>query len=151
MYPDVHSLGRELVTIREVWIPTKGTQTPRRLTFFSLSLLHEVGAQSLVVDLRVVSKPSQTFHRANHKPKAYRRPWLPRVSHEPKSNKQYSMNTRGNEIWLGGNVDRGLLYLSTKGIWVWMGVSGASHPVGNPKRKVWWAQRQVSLDCETKV
>jgi hypothetical protein len=25
------------------------------------------------------------------------------------------MNTRGNEIWLGGNVDRGLLNLSTKG------------------------------------
>jgi hypothetical protein len=25
------------------------------------------------------------------------------------------MNTRGNEIWLGGNIDRGLLYLSTKG------------------------------------
>jgi hypothetical protein len=25
------------------------------------------------------------------------------------------------------------------------------HPVGNPKRKVWWAQQQVSLSCETKV
>jgi hypothetical protein len=25
------------------------------------------------------------------------------------------------------------------------------HPVGNPKRKVWEAQQQVSLSCETKV
>jgi hypothetical protein len=25
------------------------------------------------------------------------------------------------------------------------------HPVGNPKRKVWWAHQQVSLSCETKV
>jgi hypothetical protein len=25
------------------------------------------------------------------------------------------------------------------------------HPVGNPKRKVWWAQQQVFLSCETKV
>jgi hypothetical protein len=30
-------------------------------------------------------------------------------------------------------------------------ISGASHPVGNPKRMVWWAQRQVSLDYEIKV
>jgi hypothetical protein len=25
------------------------------------------------------------------------------------------------------------------------------HPVGNPKRKVWGSQQQVSLSCETKV
>jgi hypothetical protein len=25
------------------------------------------------------------------------------------------------------------------------------HPVGNPKRKVWWAEQQVSLSCETMV
>jgi hypothetical protein len=31
------------------------------------------------------------------------------------------MNSRGNEIWLGGDVDRGLLFLSTKGIWIWLG------------------------------
>jgi hypothetical protein len=30
------------------------------------------------------------------------------------------MNSRGNRIWLGGNVDRDLLLLSTKGIWVWL-------------------------------
>jgi hypothetical protein len=41
----------EQVTVGEVWVPTKGTQAPRRLTFFSLSLLHEVGSQSLVEDL----------------------------------------------------------------------------------------------------
>jgi hypothetical protein len=31
------------------------------------------------------------------------------------------MNSRGNEIWLGRDVDRGLLFLSTKGIWIWVG------------------------------
>jgi hypothetical protein len=31
------------------------------------------------------------------------------------------MNSRGNEIWLGGDVDRGLLFLSTKEIWIWVG------------------------------
>jgi hypothetical protein len=30
------------------------------------------------------------------------------------------MNSRGNEIWLGGYVDRGLLFLATKGIWIWV-------------------------------
>ena len=60
MYPDVHSLGGELVTVGEVWDSTKDSQMPRRLTFFSESLLHEVGAQSLVVGLKVASKPSQT-------------------------------------------------------------------------------------------
>jgi hypothetical protein len=28
---------------------------------------------------------------------------------------------RENEIWLGRDVDRGLLFLSTKGIWIWVG------------------------------
>jgi hypothetical protein len=34
-----------------------------------------------------------------------------------------------------------------------LGIDGAvlRHPVGNPKRKVWGAQHQVSLSCETKV
>jgi hypothetical protein len=27
-------------------------------------------------------------------------------------------------------------------------IGGASHPVGNPKRKVWWAQRQFSLSMK---
>jgi hypothetical protein len=31
------------------------------------------------------------------------------------------MNSRGNEIWLGEDVDRGLLFLSSKGIWIWVG------------------------------
>jgi hypothetical protein len=34
------------------------------------------------------------------------------------------MNSRGNELWLGGNVDRDLLFLSTKGIWIWLGRMG---------------------------
>jgi hypothetical protein len=42
----------ELVIVGEVWVPMKGTQALQRLTFFSLSLLHEVGAQSLMVDLK---------------------------------------------------------------------------------------------------
>jgi hypothetical protein len=31
------------------------------------------------------------------------------------------MDSRGNEIWLGGIVGRDLLLLSTKGIWIWLG------------------------------
>jgi hypothetical protein len=38
---------------REVWITRKDTHPPQRLALFSLSLLREVGAQSLVVDLEV--------------------------------------------------------------------------------------------------
>ena len=38
------------------------------------SLVHEELAHLLVVDFKVVSKPSQTFHGANHKPKASGRP-----------------------------------------------------------------------------
>ena len=70
MYPDVHFLGRKLVTVGEVWVTTKDPQTPPRLTFFSLSLPHEVGAQSLVVGLEVTSKPSQTFPKQIHNPEA---------------------------------------------------------------------------------
>jgi hypothetical protein len=31
------------------------------------------------------------------------------------------MNSRENEIWLGGDVDQSFLFLSTKRIWVWVG------------------------------
>ena len=34
------------------------------------------------------------------------------------------MNSRGNEIWLGGIVDQDLLLLSTKGICIWLGGNG---------------------------
>jgi hypothetical protein len=43
---------RKLENIADVWVTKKDTQPPRRLTFVSLSILHEVGAQSLVVDLK---------------------------------------------------------------------------------------------------
>jgi hypothetical protein len=33
----------------------------------------------------------------------------------------------GNEIWLGGIVDRNLLFLSTKGVCIWM------DRIGNPQ------------------
>jgi hypothetical protein len=49
------SLGGKLITVGEVQVTTEDPRTPRRLTFFSLSLLHKEGAQSLVVDLEVVS------------------------------------------------------------------------------------------------
>jgi hypothetical protein len=67
MYPGVYFLEGKLVTVAEVWVTTKYTQPPRKLTFFSLSLLHEVGAKSLVLGLKVTPKPSQTFHKVNHK------------------------------------------------------------------------------------
>jgi hypothetical protein len=72
MYPDVHFLWGKLVIVREVLVTTKDRQALQKLTFFSLNLLHEVGAQSLVVDLEVVFKPSQTFMKQIHIPKATR-------------------------------------------------------------------------------
>jgi hypothetical protein len=54
----------KLVTIGEVWDTTKDTQMSGRLALLSLSLLHVVGAQSLLVGLGVSSKPSQNFHKA---------------------------------------------------------------------------------------
>jgi hypothetical protein len=31
------------------------------------------------------------------------------------------MNSSGNDVWLGGVVDWDLLFLSTRGIWIWFG------------------------------
>jgi hypothetical protein len=50
-------LGK-IITIGEVRVTTKDPWALRKITFFSLSLLHEEGAQSIVVDLEVVSKSS---------------------------------------------------------------------------------------------
>jgi hypothetical protein len=64
MYPHVHFHGRKLVTLGDVSVTMMDTQPSRMLTFFSLSLLHGVGDQSLV-DPRVASKLSQTYHEKN--------------------------------------------------------------------------------------
>jgi hypothetical protein len=80
MYPDAHFLGGKIVTVGEVRVTTEDPQTSWRLTFFSLSLLHREGAQSLVADLEVVSKPSQTFPKQIHNPEASGRPSRPKVS-----------------------------------------------------------------------
>jgi hypothetical protein len=40
------------------------------------------GAQLLVIDLEVVSKPSQTFPKQIHNPEASERPSMPRVSQQ---------------------------------------------------------------------
>jgi hypothetical protein len=82
MYPDVHFLGGKLITVGEVRVTTEDSRMPRRLTFFSLSLLHKEGAQSLMVDLEVVSKPSQTFPKQIHNPEASGRPSTPMVSQQ---------------------------------------------------------------------
>jgi hypothetical protein len=82
MYPDVHFLGGKLITVGEVWVTTEDPRTPWRLTFLSLSLLHKEGDQSLMVDLEVVSKSSQTFLKQIHNPEASGRPTTPRVSQQ---------------------------------------------------------------------
>jgi hypothetical protein len=70
---DVHFLRGKVVTIGEVWVTTKDTRPPRRLNFFSLSLLYEVGAQSLLVNLEGRRNHKKILW-ANPKTKAYRRP-----------------------------------------------------------------------------
>jgi hypothetical protein len=51
--------------------------------------------------------------------------------------RRYSNKTHKNPFIIG--------YMSLCG---WLAV--LSHPVGNPKRKVWWAQRQVSLSMKSR-
>ena len=57
------------------------------------------------------------------------------------------MNSRGNEIWLGGIVDRDLLLLSTKGICFWLG------RMGDPQAFVFqqWSERERELQSEIMV
>jgi hypothetical protein len=66
----------------------------------------------------------------------------------------YDLGTRENErsstSYMDDVIDT-MLYtfeaiLPTMKIGGWLAV--LSHPVGNPKRKVWWAQRQVSLSMK---
>ena len=57
MYADVHFLGGKLVTVREVDVTTKAHP------ILPLRQHHGGVSQPLVVDLGVVSKPSQTFPR----------------------------------------------------------------------------------------
>jgi hypothetical protein len=77
-------------------------------------------AHWLMVDFKVVSKPSQTFcgqitrRMALSDPSCLGFPTNPRVTR--KLNK-----LKANEIWVGGNVDRDFLLLSTKIIWLWLG------------------------------
>ena len=55
MYADVHFLGGKLVTVRGADVTTKAHP------ILPLRQHHEGVSQPLVVDLGVVSKPSQTF------------------------------------------------------------------------------------------
>jgi hypothetical protein len=88
MYPDVHFLGGKIVNVGEVWVTTKDTQLPRRFTFFSSSLLHEVGGQPLVVDLKGGLQTLTNFPKGKSQAKSLQATLAPRVSQEPKSNKQ---------------------------------------------------------------
>jgi predicted ester cyclase len=48
-YPDVHYLARKLITVGEVVVTTYFFECQHMVTFFSLSHLHEIRAQSLWV------------------------------------------------------------------------------------------------------
>ena len=61
MYPDVHFLGGKLVTVREVDVTRRHTNATKAHPILPLRQHHEGVSQPLVVDLGVVSKPSQTF------------------------------------------------------------------------------------------
>ena len=61
MYADVHFLGGKLVTVREVDVTTKAHQRHEGSPYSPFETTPQRLSQSLVVDLGVVSKPSQTF------------------------------------------------------------------------------------------
>ena len=68
MYADVHFLGGKLRHRLERWmLPRKHTNATKAHPILSLRQHHEGVSQPLVVDLGVVSKPSQTFRGTNHK------------------------------------------------------------------------------------
>ena len=62
MYADVHFLGGKLRRRLERWmLPRRHTNAMKVHSILSLRQHHEGISQPLVVDLGVVSKPSQTF------------------------------------------------------------------------------------------
>ena len=63
MYADVHFLGGKLVTVREVDVTTKAHQRHEGSPDSPFETTPRGVSQPLVVDLGVVSKPSQTFLR----------------------------------------------------------------------------------------
>ena len=96
------------VTLERCGIPRRISQAPRRLTFFSEPIPRR-NSSSLVVDFEAASKPSQTLSWSKSTarmlpddPSRLGFPTNPRVT-------SISMNSRGNEVWLGGIVDQVLL------------------------------------------
>ena len=63
MQADVHSLGGELVTVRGMDVTTKAHQRHEGSPYSPFETTPRRRSQPLVVDLGVVSKPSQTFPR----------------------------------------------------------------------------------------
>ena len=62
MYADVHFLGGKLRHRLERWVlPRRHTNATKAHPILSLRQHHDGVSQPLVVDLGVVSKPSQTF------------------------------------------------------------------------------------------
>ena len=61
MYADVHFLGGKLVTVREVDVTTKAHQRHEGSPYSPFETTPRRRFSPLVVDLGVVSKPSQTF------------------------------------------------------------------------------------------
>ena len=108
MYSRVPFLGGKVRHVGEVWDPMKDFPTPRRLTFFSEPIPRR-NSSSLVVDFEAASKPSTNLFRSKSTawmlpddPSHLGFPMNPRVTSS-------SMNSRGNEVWLGGIVDQDLL------------------------------------------
>jgi hypothetical protein len=65
MYLSIHCLGViggwGMLTNGNMWLTKKDPQMLQMLVCFFLSLIHEIGDESLVVNLKMTFNPSQTF------------------------------------------------------------------------------------------
>jgi hypothetical protein len=84
MYPNVHFLVGNIVTIANVWVTTKDTQPLRRMSLFSFSLLHEVEAQSLLEDLKGGLQTLTNFSWGKSQAESFRATQPPRFPTNPR-------------------------------------------------------------------
>jgi hypothetical protein len=107
--------------VRFTMISWRTHKCDKRFTFFSLSLIHKGGSQSLVVGLQVTYKTTQSYpkHKNTEKLETSRNASTPMVSHKPKSN-NYFQELKGVTIYLGGIVYQISSLDSKKEFWTWI-------------------------------
>jgi hypothetical protein len=104
-----------------MWNPTKEFPRPPRLTFLSEAPIPRKNTRSLVVDHKIVCKPSQIL--APSKCATRILPGDPEGLGFPTNPRATSLldELKGNDVWLSGIIDRDLLLFSTEGNFIVFG------------------------------